>query len=297
MKILVIYNPQAGNGRARRLLPEIQRYLLEKNIEAEFRMTQASGHARVLAEQADFSGFDAVVASGGDGTLFEVLNGYMRNASAHRPPLGLIPNGTGNAFMKELGLQHFDWHRAIDILALNQPKALDIGRLQEQGETHYFINIVGMGFVAQIAQSAVGFKWLGKAAYTLATLARLPWMKTQTLTLEVDGNTLVREGIFVEVANSRYTGTTFLIAPKAKLDDGLLDVVLLKPISRIGLLRLFRTVYSGAHIQHPQVEYLQVRSITVNEQFPEKLVPDGEIFGQSPAHFDCLPAAVQFLWP
>jgi len=115
--------------------------------------------------------------------------------------------------------------------------------------------------------------------------------------LDIDGKTVEREGVFVEVANSSYTGTTFLIAPKARLDDGLLDVVLLKRISRIGLLRLFRTVFDGSHIRHPQVEYLQARSITVTEPVTGPLVPDGEILGSSPARFECLPGAVRFLWP
>lgn len=297
MKILVIYNPHAGNGRARRLLPEIRRYLDDKAVDAEFVLTEASGHATSLAVRTDLARFDALVASGGDGTLFEVLNGYMRNPGERKPPLGLIPNGTGNAFMKELGLRKSDWRAAIDIIARQQPKSLDVGRLQAQGQTHYFINIVGMGFVAEVAATAVPLKRLGNAAYTLAVLLRLPWLKAQTLTLEVDGETIVREGVFVEVANSRFTGTTFLIAPKAKLDDGLLDVVLLKSISRIGLLRLFRTVFDGSHIHHPGVEYFQARSITVAEQFPGRLIPDGEILGSSPARFDCVPGAIQFLWP
>lgn len=297
MRILVIYNPQAGNGRARRLLPEIRQYLTEKALDAEILLTEASGHAAALASQADLSGFDAIVASGGDGTLFEVLNGYLRNSGKGKPPLGLIPNGTGNAFMKELGLRKSDWRRAIDIIARGQSKSLDVGRLQAQGQTHYFINIVGMGFVAEVAATAVPLKRLGNAAYTLAVLLRLPWLKAQTLTLEVDGETIVREGVFVEVANSRFTGTTFLIAPKARLDDGLLDVVLLKSISRIGLLRLFRTVFDGSHIRHPQVEYFQARSITVTESRPGRLIPDGEIFGNTPATFDCLPGAIRFLWP
>lgn len=297
MKILVIYNPQAGNGRARRLLPEIRQYLAEKAIDAEFVFSEASGHATTLAAQADLASFDAIVASGGDGTLFEVLNGYMRNSSERKPPLGLIPNGTGNAFMKELGLRKSDWRRAIDIIALGRPKALDVGRMLAQGQTHYFINIVGMGFVAQVSVTAVPLKRLGNAAYTLAVLLRLPWLKAQTLTLEIDGQTIVREGVFVEVANSRYTGTTFLIAPKATLDDGLLDVVLLKSLSRIGLLRLFRTVFDGSHIRHPQVEYFQARSISVTESRPGRLIPDGEIFGNTPASFECLPGAIRFLWP
>jgi diacylglycerol kinase (ATP) len=297
VKILVIYNPHAGGGRARRLLPAIRQYLAGKGIAAEFLLTGARGHATVLAEQSDLAPFDAVVAAGGDGTLFEVLNGYMRNPGAQKPALGLIPNGTGNAFMKELGLRKSDWRKAIDIIALNQARTLDVGRLQAQGQTWHFLNIVGMGFIAEIAATATRLKWLGTSAYTVAVLLRLPWLKAQTLRLDIDGESVEREGVFVEVANSSYTGTSFLIAPQARLDDGLLDVVLLKRISRIGLLRLFRTVYDGSHIHHPQVEYLQARSITVTEAFPGQLVPDGEILGSSPAHFECLPGAVRFLWP
>jgi diacylglycerol kinase (ATP) len=297
MKVLVLYNPQAGNGRASRLLDPIRAGLAAKGIDAQFALTESPGHATQLARQADLSRYDAVIASGGDGTLFEVLNGLMRNPATDKPPLGLIPNGTGNAFMKELGLQHSDWRRAIDIIAANRPRALDIGRVEWEGEARYFLNIVGMGFVAEVAQAAVPLKRLGSAAYTLATLLKLPSLHPQTITLEVDGQALVREGVFVEVANSRYTGTHFLIAPKAKLDDGLLDVVLLKSISRLELLRLFRTVYDGSHVHHPQVEYLQARSITVSESRPGTLIPDGEILGRTPARFECLPAAIRFLWP
>jgi YegS/Rv2252/BmrU family lipid kinase len=297
MRILVIYNPQAGGGRARRLLPAIRQYLAEQDIAAEFLLTEARGHATVLAEQRDLATFDAVVAAGGDGTLFEVLNGYLRNPCANKPALGLIPNGTGNAFMKELGLRASDWRKAIDIIARNQARSVDVGRLETQEQTWHFLNIVGMGFIADIAATAARMKWLGNSAYTLAVLLRLPWLKARTLSLEIDGDTVVREGVFVEVANSTYTGTSFLIAPKARLDDGLLDVVLFKRISRIGLLRLLRTVYDGSHIRHPQVEYLQARSITVTEPTPGQLVPDGELLGRSPARLECLPGAVRFLWP
>jgi diacylglycerol kinase (ATP) len=297
MKILVIYNPHAGGGRARRLLPGIRQTLAAQSIDAEVLLTNARGHATTLAEERDLSPFDAVVASGGDGTLFEVLNGVMRNPGAHKPALGLIPNGTGNAFMKELGLRTSDWRKAIDIIARNQPRTIDVGRLQAQGQAWFFLNVVGMGLIADIAATAARLKWLGNSAYTLAVLLRLPWLKAQRLRLEIDGKTVERDGVFVEVANSAYTGTSFLIAPKARLDDGLLDVVLLKPVSRIGLLRLLRTVYDGSHIRHPQVEYLQVRSITVTEPAPGQLVPDGELLGMSPAQFECLPGAVRFLWP
>jgi diacylglycerol kinase (ATP) len=297
MKILVIYNPQAGNGRARKLLPDIQRYLVEKSISAKFLLTEAHGHAAILAEQADLEQFDAIIACGGDGTVFQVLNGYFWNTALRKPPMGLIPNGTGNAFMKELGLRKVDWRRAIDIVAAQHTRRLDVGRLQAGEQTRYFLNVVGMGFIADIATKAASLRFLGSAAYTAAVLWKLPSLKVQAVTLEIDGRTLVRRAVFAEVANSTYTGTSFLIAPKAKLDDGLLDVVLLKDISRVGLLRLFRSVYDGSHIRDPRVEYFQARSITITEEFPGCLVPDGEILGKSPARFDCLPGAIEFLWP
>ena len=297
MKVLVIYNPQAGNGRARRLLPMIRQGLVERGIDADILLTESSGHATALAQAADLRRYEALIASGGDGTLFEVLNGLMRNPAARKPPLGLVPNGTGNAFMKELGLRKRDWRRAIDIIAANRPRSIDIGRVEAEGLSRYFINIVGVGFVAEIAQAAVPLKRLGAAAYTVAVLRMLPSLRSQAITLELDGKTIVREGVFVEVANSTYTGTDFLIAPKARLDDGLLDVVLLNRISRLELLRLFRTVYDGSHLRHPQVEYFQARSVTVTESRPGRLIPDGEVLGSTPARFECLPGAIDFLWP
>ena len=296
MKVLLIYNPHAGNGRAKQLLPQVLSYLDEKNISVRVEATQTSGHAVQLAAEADLSGFDALVASGGDGTLFEVLNGYMQNKGKHRPPLGLIPNGTGNAFMKELKLHQSAWKKAIDIIALNQPRKLDVGRFNAEGEQHYFLNMVGVGFVAEVAQAAVPLKWIGNAAYTLATLQMLTRLKSQRIELCIDGETLIREGIFVEVANSTFTGTTFLMAPKAKLDDGLLDIVLLNSVSRLRLLRLFTRIYDGSHIHYPEVEYFQAKSIRIVEERPQRLIPDGEILGRSPVEFECLPGAIDFLW-
>jgi len=296
MKLLIIYNPKAGNGRAKSLLPEVTAYLKEKQLDADICLTERMGHAVDLAAEADLSQYDAIIASGGDGTQFEVLNGYFKNPSKQKPPIGLIPNGTGNAFMKELKLVKSDWKRAIDIIAQNKPKALDIGRFTSQGESYYFLNIVGVGFVTKVAQAAIPLKWMGNAAYTIATLLKLINLKSQPTKIEVDGKLLERDAVFVMVANSTFTGTSFFIAPKAKLDDGLLDIVLLNKISRLRLLKLFTSIYDGSHINYPEVEYIQAKKIKITEQRPSKLIPDGEILGQTPVELECLPAAIQFLW-
>jgi diacylglycerol kinase (ATP) len=294
--ILIIYNPQAGSGRAKALLPEVERYLKQVNIAAKILLTQRQGHAVELAAKADLSTFDAIIASGGDGTLFEVINGYYQNTSAKKPPIGLIPNGTGNAFMKEFNLNKSDWRKAIDIVAQNKTRKLDVGKMLTQGKTYYFINVVGVGLIPKIASAAIPLKKIGNAAYTIATLLKMVRLKSQKFELEIDGQKLERDGIFVEVANSCYTGTTFYIAPKAKLDDGLLDIIILNKVSRFKLLKLFTSIYDGTHVNYPEVEYIQANKIKIIEQQPGQLSPDGELMGKTPVEFECLHQDIEFLW-
>jgi len=297
MKILVIYNPQAGAGRAKKLFPEVKKYCEEVGLDADFECTQHPGHAVELAKQTNLLGYDAIVASGGDGTLYEVINGYYLNSGKLKPPLGLIPNGTGNAFMKELNLTKNDWRKAIDIIKKNQIKMLDVARYQADGQQRYFMNILGTGFVSKVAEASIPMKWMGNAAYTVATLIKLITLKSQTVDLVIDDELQQRQAVFVEVANSRYTGTTFLIAPKAKLDDGKLDVILLNKISRFRLLTLFNSIYDGSHISFPEVEYIQVKKIAIREATPGKLIPDGEVLGQTPVSIECLHKDLAFIWP
>ena len=296
MKLLIIYNPHAGNGRAKDLLPQVSAYLKEKQLDADIRLTERMGHAIDIVAEADLSQYQGVIASGGDGTQFEVVNGYFKNKAKVKPPIGLIPNGTGNAFMKELKLVKSDWKRAIDIIAKNHTKKIDVGHFTTQGESYHFLNIVGMGFVTKVAEASIPLKWMGNSAYTLATLLKLVNLKSHPTKIEIDGNTIERDAVFVMVANSTFTGTSFFIAPKAKLDDGLLDVVILNKISRLRLLRLFTSIYDGSHINYPEIEYIQAQKVKVIDNTGGKLIPDGEILGSTPVELECLPEKIQFLW-
>ena len=301
MKIILIYNPQAGSGKAMKLLPHVKAYLNKKNVTAKIIETEYSGHATKIVAEFDFedslNDYDAVIASGGDGTMFEVLNGYYQNSSNTKPPLGLIPNGTGNAFSRELDLIHSGWKKAIDIICQNNRRRIDVGKLKSAGNTYYILNIVGMGFVADVAEASVPLKWMGNTAYTIATLYKLLFLKSKKMTITVDNDVLERDCIFVEIANSTFTGTTFHIAPKAKIDDGLLDVIILNKISRLKLLKVFTSIFDGTHIKYPEVEYIQAQKIKVDEEIPSKLVPDGEILGTTPIEIECLKQDIEFLWP
>jgi diacylglycerol kinase (ATP) len=296
VKLLLIFNPLAASGRATSLLPKI-RHKLEKFASVELVLTHHAGHAVDLVAAKDLSVFDGIIAAGGDGTLFEVLNGLYRKVPAQRIPLGLVPVGTGNAFARDLGLMPGDWQKGIDIIARNQPRRVDVGRVQTRTETFHFLNIIGMGFVVDAGLTAQKLKVLGNAAYTVGTLWEALKLKSYSLHIEIDGKNINQNNVFVEISNSRYTGSSFLIAPDARIDDGLLDVTLLSALSRVRLLRLFPTVYSGRHVQYQEVSTFQAQKIRIHAPGAQMLAPDGEFHGHTPADITCLHRDLKIFWP
>jgi diacylglycerol kinase (ATP) len=295
VKLLLIFNPHAAMSRASRLLPDI-RNGLERFAEVDVAPTRHAGHAVDLVAEADLGAFDGVIAAGGDGTLFEVLNGLYRKDPQERVPLGLVPVGTGNAFARDLGLMPGDWQKGIDIIARNQPRRVDVGLVQTRSETFHFLNIIGMGFAVDAGMTAKKLKMLGNAAYTLGTLWEIIKLKNYPLLIEIDGKNIRQNNVFVEISNSRYTGTSFLIAPDAQIDDGLLDVTLLSDLPRRRLLRLFPTIYSGRHVQYKEVSTFRAQQIRIHAPGGRMLGPDGEFHGYTPADISCLHNDLEIYW-
>ena len=288
MKLLVIFNPQAANGRAKKLLPLIRDCISEHELDTGFLFTNAKGAGTRLVAEADLTAYDGVIAVGGDGSVFDVVNGLYRHSAEDRIPIGVIPIGTGNAFSRDLGLEPGEWKKAIGIIARNQTRQIDVGHVKAADREYYFLNIVGMGFAVDAGITAKKLKFLGNGAYTLATLWRVLGLKSYPLQIELDGEPLEQENVFVEVSNSRYTGTTFLIAPGASLDDGLLDVTLLRKLGRLRLLKLFPTIYSGRHIEFEEVVSRQAGHIRIVGPPGMLLAPDGEFAGHTPVDIRCI---------
>lgn len=295
--LLIIFNAHAGSGHADKLLPAIEAYLNKQQLTYVLKKTGRPKDVRTLVSQSDLSQYCAIIAAGGDGTLFEVINALMAIRPEQRLPLGVLPVGTGNAFSRELGLKPADWKKAIDIILLKNIKPIDVGKVQTSDEQYYFINIVGIGLVVRIGQTTQKIKKMGPISYSLAALWETMRMKPNRVKLTIDGHVIEDNLIFVEIANSRYTGTSFKIAPEAEINDGLLDVVLLKPISRWRILNLFPTIYSGSHIAHSEIETYKAKNITLTTATPMALMPDGEFIGQTPANISCEPSALRLLSP
>lgn len=293
MKLFVVLNPEAAHGRAARRSDEIRAALATADIDATVEVTQRPGHAEELVRATRLDDYDGVAAAGGDGTLFEALNGLMAHQADERPPLGLIPLGTGNAFARDLGLAPGAWREGIDLIARGATRRVDAALLESGSERFYFLNAAGLGFVAEAGRAAARLKFTGPLAYTLGTLRRCLRLRSRELRIEVDGLSIRQDSLLMEVSNSRYTGTSFLIAPEAEIDDGLLDVVLVSELPLWRLLRLFPTIYAGRHVDHQEVTVMKGRKIAIHGPAGLEFMVDGEFCGTTPARIECLPGAIE----
>jgi diacylglycerol kinase (ATP) len=287
MRLLLVFNPHAAAGRASRLMAPL-RAALDSFASVDLWQTSGPGDAVGMLAGADLAPYDGVVAAGGDGTLFEVLNGLYARQAGERPPLGVMPVGTGNAFARDLGLLPGDWQKAAELIGQGRVRRVDVGRVDAADDTYHFLNIVGAGLPVDAMAIANRLKLLGNSAYSLATLWHAMKLRTHQLQIELDGDRLGQESLFVEVSNTRYTGTSFMIAPAARLDDGLLDLTLVSRLSRPRLLRLFPTVYRGRHVDYPEVVTRQARVIRITAPAGLELAPDGELRGHMPVQIECL---------
>lgn len=292
MRLLMIFNPHAAARRAARLLPDV-RQAIGSFAQLDVLETGGPNDAIRLVVGANLAAYDGIVAAGGDGTLFEVLNGLYAHNAPVRLPLGIVPVGTGNAFARDLGLMPGDWKKAVTIIRKGSLRSVDVGRVRNEQETFYFLNIIGAGLPVDAMQTAEKLKFIGRAAYSIATLYRAIQLKSYPFHIEINGKNIEQDSMFVEVSNTRYTGTSFLIAPQAAIDDGLLDVTLVRRLSRARLLRLFPTIYRGHHVEYEEVVTLKAREIRIMEPRNLRLAPDGEFRGSTPATITCLERDLQ----
>lgn len=295
MKILLIYNPFAGHGRAGKILTEVEEEFQKHKIDFDLHLTDYPEHGIEIVKNMRLKDYDGIVAAGGDGTLFEVINGFYQNGSKKQIPFGVLPVGTGNAFARDLGLHVSKWQEAIEIISRQKPRKVDVGKFTSHGQVYYFLNILGLGFVADVTKTAKKLKILGNISYTLGVLYRMLFLKTCKLKIEIDGKILERDNVFAEISNTTYT-SNFYMAPAAKIDDGLLDITLLNKISRIGLLKAFPKVFTGEHVHLKEVDVIKGKKIKISTDEPKVLTPDGELIGITPVEIECLHQAIEVFW-
>ena len=251
----------------------------------------------MLAREAADSGIEIVVACGGDGTISQVANGLTNT----RTRLGLLPLGTGNDLARHLGL--LDPRLAVQAILTGSAIHADLVRWSSAG-THdrragFMLNVAGCGFDALVAERVnQGFKGLnGTSAYLAAVAATLATFQPGPLRVEVDGRVVEGPAMLCAVANASSYGGGMRIAPEARIDDGLLDVVLIGRVSRFEFLRTFPRVFKGTHVSHPAVTCLRGKKVLIEADAAMPILCDGELCGFTPAEFELDPGAIQILVP
>jgi diacylglycerol kinase (ATP) len=289
-KIVAIVNPIAGKGKCARLWPQVESYLKELGLQFEAYFTEKKGDATRLAASASDQGVDCLLSVGGDGTLNEVVNGVSQ-----RPvTIGVIPTGSGNDFVRTLGLKPHDWRGACRIVAAGHARPMDLGQINGC----HFANVAGVGFDAAVANCANVWakqRFPGSIAYIAALLKVLSQFKPTDLTIELDAQTFTGVGWLVAVANAQYFGGGMWVAPKAKIDDGLFDVCILGELSCSRFLAAFPSVFSGKHLAHPAVHYYRSRTVKVSSADSLLVQADGELIGQTPQIFRLQPGRLSIL--
>jgi YegS/Rv2252/BmrU family lipid kinase len=273
-EILVIFNPAARSERARGFLNRIASF-----PRARLRPTTAPGEARTFAAEGAKSGARIVVAAGGDGTVNDVANGLAGSSTA----LGILPVGTMNVFASELGLPN-DLEEAWEIIDAGYTRTIDLALANDQ----YFVQLAGIGFDAQVVE-ATSWDWkknFGPLSYLVAA-AQIAAQKPPRIVIETAAAR--HEGSFVLIGNGRYYGAPIKVFTEAKLDDGMLDVLILKNLSYLDIARYLTGIFTGTHTDFKDIEYFQTDSVRVHSEQQVPVEVDGELFGKLPVTFRIAP--------
>lgn len=263
-------------------------------IDVKVAETRSPGEATEIARAAYARGIRNFIAVGGDGTSYEIVNGlYPQALEGERPTLGFLPLGTGNSFLRDFSHQGVEY--AIESLLAHRSRACDVMRLRHRGGTIYFINLLSMGFSADVATlRARRFSRWGELGYQTSIFLTLARFKRRPFPVRVDGagDFDNRRCLFLTFNNSKFTGGTMMIAPKAEIDDGFVEYVRWGPIGRLGLIRNLPGLYDGTHIEHPLAEHQGARRIEFNLDAPVDVMVDGEVLTLHCEELDVLTGAL-----
>jgi diacylglycerol kinase (ATP) len=283
-EIALLTNPTAGKGRGAKARAAALQRLREEGVTVRDLSGKDADEALDLARQAVADGIEALVVVGGDGMVHIGVQAVAGTSTA----LGIIPAGTGNDVARYFDLPRKDAGAAADVVLRGTTRKIDLAR----SGTKFFATVLAAGFDALVNERANRMTWpKGQMRYNLATLAELRVFRPLHYTLDLDGEERVLDAMLVAVGNGPSFGGGLRITEGALLDDGMLDVVVIKPMSRGSLVRTYPKLFNGTHVTHPQYEHHRVRSVTVASPGITTYA-DGERFGALPLTVECAPGAL-----
>lgn len=277
---LIAINPHSGNGRGAAVAARTTQYLSSQNVSYQsIAAASAEELSHLLAQELDAKQYQGVIAVGGDGLAHLVLQVCV----PRHIPFAIVPAGTGNDFVRTLGWSLVDIEPFLQRVISSNPSPIDLGNV----DSEWFGAILSTGFDSVVNERANRLPWpKGPQRYNLAIALELPRFTPIEYEITCDGKTFTTKAMLVAIGNGKSYGGGMNICPQAQLHDGLFDLVILEPVSKLEFIKTFPKVYSGAHINHPRVRTLRAKKVAITAS--AVAYADGERIGPAPISAECV---------
>ncbi|AAZ55801.1 diacylglycerol kinase [Thermobifida fusca] len=285
--VTLLVNPASGRRRAAVVASALRERLRARGAQVRLLMGESAGDSARLVDQLVAQRPDVLVTVGGDGLVHLALQAVVGTDI----PLGVVGAGTGNDIARELGLP-----RAPDAAA----QAILAGHTRQVDTVHvagrHYLSVLACGFDSRVNERVNRFRRsLGRLDYVAGVLAELGAFTPLDYTVDVDGQRVQTTGMLVAVANTRCYGGGMLICPQARPDDGLLDVIVVREVGRLRFLRLFPRVFTGSHLELPEVTVLRGRHVSLSVAGDVVAHADGERLAAPPLVCEVRPGSVRMV--
>jgi diacylglycerol kinase (ATP) len=281
----LVVNPVSGGGKGAVLGTEVAGFFAEKQL--PYQIITASSAEKLSRSLTDFieknsNSIKGVIAIGGDGLAHLVLQIVVPRKIA----FSVIPAGTGNDFVRALGSSLTEIRTQLNLVISNPPTEIDLGLV----DSEWFGAVLSTGFDSVVNEKANSLKWpKGPMKYNVAIAMELPKFKPLKYMIELDNQIIETEAMLIAVGNGSSYGGGMKVCPDAVMNDGLFDVMVLRPVSKVEFVRVFPTVFSGKHVEHRQVDIYRTKRVSLHAQ--AVAYADGERIGGLPVRAECIAGA------
>lgn len=302
-----IINPASARGTTMRAWTNIRKQIAALGADFAEHSTTRAGEATEVTREALINGATRIIAVGGDGTLNEVVNGYLDHegrAINKRAAIGLLPSGTGSDFRRSLGLTGED---SIRMLLGYETRLIDVARAEFRSHSgahahRFFINVASFGLGGDVSAAVNRWRnslprWIGgRMRFSAAAIAALGRYRNVRVSMRLDDEReiQIRSNLIV-VANGKFAGGGMMLAPNAELDDGLLDVIVTDEATRWDVIKELARIQRGRHLKNPKVVALRARKVSIDSEEGMAIDLDGEMVGYTPVNITLLPASIRFV--
>jgi len=288
--VVLLANPKSGTGKAAKYLELISEEFKKNHVQIVSILADSAEATSKKLQEVLSGQVDAVMAIGGDGAVHLAI----QELALSNVPLYVLPCGTGNDFARTGGPLDLDVTRAVNLMLETSPVEIDLGRTESEIGTRWFGQVLSTGFDSLVNERANRFSFIkGQIKYTIATLLELPLFRPYRYEMVTPGGTRKIPAMLIAVANGASYGGGMLICPSADRRDGLFEVMILHPVSKVELLKVFPKVFKGKHVSHPAVEFIKVAKLTLESN--AIAYADGEKIGSLPINIEIVPKAL-WVW-